>query len=370
MTEALTVNGGTVRISRRQASVDNPDLATAQTVAAMVDLIWDAVRDPLVRHFARMVRYRWAGSGLGCWRSPEDLAAGSWWWVKHSLRFVHDDTLLRRLLNETGQLEALVSPAVSVRGFIREGDCDDFTMLVCSFLSVLGVPWEIVTVAADPTDPERFSHVYARAVLADGGRLPLDASHGHYPGWEVPKGDVMRVRVWDESGRPIPGAGFAGLRGYVRARPVRVWPALVRRRGLGGICASGIDDETGEACDETVLPVAAAAGPSTTVLTSSWWQTPAASSGGAVVATGAAAPSAASGWDKTLQNLLQSWTAIGSKVIAPTTTITTKTGSVSIPGSQAGAVLGTTNLLGTTISSTTLLLIGAAVLGMMMLSKR
>ena len=368
--ELLRVGGGVVRVTRIQTRIDDPDGATAKTVAAMVDLIWDSARDPLVRHYAGVVRDRWAGAGLGAWRSDEDLAAGAWWWVKHHLEFLHDDTLLLRLLNEGLQLEALTAPAVVAQSFIREGDCDDFTMLVCCLLSVLGVPWEIVTVAADPREPGRFSHVYARAVLPDGGRLPLDASHGHYPGWEVPKGDVMRVRVWDDAGRPVPGAGLGELRGYQRAAPRRLWPAVLRRRGLGD-CYLGVDDVTGETCGQAAVPEVpvvpvvpvppAPGGPGsgTTVLSNPWWQTPtpATPAGGASVGTPAATPGG-SGWDKTLQNLLQSWTAIGSKVIAPTTTITTKTGSVSIPGSQPGAIFGT-SILGTgTMSTTTLLILG------------
>lgn len=375
MTQALTVYGVPVRVTRLQASATDTDLATAQTVAAMVGHVWDSARDPLVQRLAGMIRHRWAGAGLGCRRSPADLAAAVWWWVKHSVRFAHDDVLLRRLLNESDQLELLIAPAVIVRQFGREGDCDDFTMLVCSFLAALGVPWEIVTVAVDPIEPGRFSHVYARAVLPDGGRLPLDASHGDFPGWEVPRSDVMRIRVWDDQGRPMPGAGFGGLRGYVRTRPGRALGAVIRRRGLG-LCASGIDDETGEACGPDVwvnAPVAPVpAGSSTTTLTNPWWQTPAPSSGGggSTPAVSVSTPAGGSGWDKTLQNLLQSWTAIGSKVIAPTTTVTTKTGSISIPGAQGGAVFGTSSLLGAGISTTTILVIGAAIVGVMMLSKR
>jgi hypothetical protein len=113
-----------------------------------------------------------------------------------------------------------------------EGDCAIFTECVCSFLRVLGVPYEVVTVAVNPNEPDIFSHVFAYAVLEDGTRLPLDASHGDYPGWQVPGSHVSRRQVWDENGRKVSdkGSRFDGLHNYgIRA-------------GLGDPCNSSDAD--------------------------------------------------------------------------------------------------------------------------------
>jgi hypothetical protein len=74
-----------------------------------------------------------------------------------------------------------------------QGDCDDFAMTVRARMLALGIPCDFVTVAVDPDDPERYSHVYAIADCSAGacgarwtGKVPLDASHGAYPGWECP----------------------------------------------------------------------------------------------------------------------------------------------------------------------------------------
>ena len=68
------------------------------------------------------------------------------------------------------------------------GDCDDFSMYVAACLKSLGIPCSFATIAADARDPEQFSHVYVVAypmtVRGMRMRLPLDASHGEYPGWE------------------------------------------------------------------------------------------------------------------------------------------------------------------------------------------
>ena len=65
------------------------------------------------------------------------------------------------------------------------GDCDDFSMLVASFLTILGLPVWFVAVAADRDEPDRFSHVYVRTESKDCGSVVMDCSHGAYPGWET-----------------------------------------------------------------------------------------------------------------------------------------------------------------------------------------
>jgi hypothetical protein len=102
-----------------------------------------------------------------------------------------------------------------------QGDCDDFTMMLCALLGCCGLGYEIITVAASPREPGTFSHVYCRAVLPDGSRVPLDASHGKYPGWQVPTAHVSRLQAWDEDGNPVSDQGsnnWDGLHGYTAAR--------------------------------------------------------------------------------------------------------------------------------------------------------
>ena len=157
-------------------------------------------------------------------RSREQVIADScFWWAKHNLKFVHHSKLIEVWFGERDQLQLLISPDVLVRspGQLK-GDCAIYTTVICAMLEALGLEWEIVTLATDPREPDIFGHVYPRAVFSDGRREALDAStsYGKYPGWQVPSSDILRIQVWDESGRPIQdrGSRYNGLHGYVRRR--------------------------------------------------------------------------------------------------------------------------------------------------------
>ena len=214
----------------RVPASSNPDTATAQTIDIMTGHIRDSARDTLVQQTAGNAALQFGGFAGGEGRAQ--LAGAAWWWCKTFIRFVHHELILRQRLGEAGHLQGLIAPEVLVRMDRPEGDCAIFTECVCSFLRVLGVPYEIVTVAVNPNEPEIFSHVFAYAVLEDGTRLPLDASHGDYPGWQVPGSHVSRRQVWDENGRKVPdrGSRFDGLHNYgIRA-------------GLGDPCNSSDAD--------------------------------------------------------------------------------------------------------------------------------
>lgn len=144
------------------------------------------------------------------------ISAAAFWWCKLYIRFVHHEFIIRDLLGESGHLQGLISPEVLVRMKSPEGDCAIFSECVAAFLQAYGIPYEFVTVAANPAEPNIFSHVYLYAVLADGSRLPLDASHGKYPGWQVPTAHTTRRQVWDSNGSRVPdqGSRFDGLHNY------------------------------------------------------------------------------------------------------------------------------------------------------------
>jgi hypothetical protein len=223
-------SGQAIQFERFQGDLYDSDKATAETVACMCRYIQEAQNDPEV--------FRAAQEAMA-WGNPVD---GAFWWAKHHIRFVQDHELISRLLNERDQLEMLVTPAVMVRSSQPQGDCDDFTMMVCALLKCMGLDFEIVTVAADPYDQSQFSHVYCRAVLPDESRIPLDASHGRQPGWCVPPSRTFRLQVWDESGRPVQdqvARRFNGLHGYVAGR------------GLSGFRGMGQDDGDNSGDDST-----------------------------------------------------------------------------------------------------------------------
>lgn len=87
-------------------------------------------------------------------------------------------------------VETLMRPADQAICSSPQGDCDDFAMYGAGHLAAMGVPVAYATVAADGQAPEQYTHVYLVAYPKDGPyagmRVPMDLSHGPYPGWEVP----------------------------------------------------------------------------------------------------------------------------------------------------------------------------------------
>ncbi len=318
--------------------MSNPDRATAQTIAVMCDQINTAARDGEVQRAAFNVCRRFRGGPLykGLWRldDPRVVAESCWWAAKLGLEFVNHDELIKRWLNEADQLQLLIDPRVIVRDpAARKGDCAVYTCLIASFLAARGVPYEIVTVACDPDQPGVYSHVYPRAVYPDGTREPLDASHGEYPGWRVPAEHTFRYQVWDEHARPVEdrGARFSGLHAY----------RTKRRRGLGamqcnayddfGVCIGYYDDGT------TSTPPTAAP------------------------------PAPPSSWDSFIQQLALMGAKIGGQVAAPQTTIQRGPGGqllITGPSSSVGSPQGAALLGGTAAGSSPWLLIGAGIIGL------
>lgn len=218
----------------RVPASSDPDTATAQTIGIMCGHIKGGAGDSLVHQTADDAVQRFAGVSVAG-DAIERTAGAVWWWCKTFIKFVHHEAILRRVLGEAGHLQGLIAPEILVRMDKPEGDCAIFTECLCSFLRVFGIPYEIVTVAVNPNEPDVFSHVYAYAVLSDGSRLPLDASHGEYPGWQVPSSHVSRRQVWDADGNTVAdrGSRFDGLHNY-------------GLRGLGDFC-DDYPEECGQA---------------------------------------------------------------------------------------------------------------------------
>lgn len=201
----------------------------------MCELIQESADDSVTQDAARVAI---ATFGHGA-REPREQAKAVWWFVKHVIRFRLDEPFVREMFGRPDTLEFLISPALMFRSQQREGDCDDFTMAICALLECCGIGWEILTVAANPREPGTFSHVYPRAVLPDGSRLPLDASHGKFPGWQVPRAHVSRVQCWNSDGEMVDDAGsnvWDGLHGYAM------------RRGLGQTCGECTEYDDADNC--------------------------------------------------------------------------------------------------------------------------
>jgi hypothetical protein len=198
----------------------------------MCRLVDGAANEPAVKQAARDAVRRFGGEPGSVPGTASDLARAVWWFAKYAVRVLPHEQFKALVAAFPEKRQLLLAPEYLLSMGRPEGDCSAFTMLVCALLKCLGVRYEVVTVAVDPREPEAFTHTYARAVLEDGQRLALDASHGTYPGWEVPASDVSRKQIWGTDGTPIPDSA---------AVPSRLHE--YRRRGLGD-AASDLTDPT------------------------------------------------------------------------------------------------------------------------------
>jgi hypothetical protein len=146
-----------------------------------------------------------------------DPIAGVWGLIKPRMRFRQDTDIANDLqahdpYGKRDLVETFISPVnqaklIELRGSGVE-DCDGFTMYGASLLTALGVPVTMCAVSAE--QPGVYSHVYLVAYW-NAMRIPLDLSHGPYPGWECP--NMGRLREWPVTADTI--------------RPSVFWPLLI-----------------------------------------------------------------------------------------------------------------------------------------------
>jgi len=350
----------------RESTPGDPDdnKATAQTVALMCKHIEGAAtKDQATQSAARMAMGRYGNVALP---PLKRRAWAAWWYVKHLVKFIQDDTLLVSMLNERDQRELLISPAVMVRMSKPQGDCDDFTMMVCALLKALGVPFEIVTISADPHEPDSWSHVYAVAMVEDGERFPMDASHGKYPGWEVPREHMLRYQAWDESGEPIEGRGPAvrsRLNGYVPRR-------VVRRRGFRGLGDDGSDPSGFMDVTNDTTPYQTYTPPS-----NDFSVTDAAATQGmdnfwnSMLGSSSSSSGSSTANTQLIGSTVSSFTKMLSQLVAPQATVNSNGLSVTGPASTVASIFSGSTLGNSSSLSTILLLGGAALLVLMLVKK-
>lgn len=171
-----------------QGSLSDPELQVRQIVSLMTAVVKHSEGDPIIAAAWRDAWDRFRGVTFG------DEIQCAWWYAKYLVKFVHHSELLRDWMFSLDDTQLLISPDALLRMRAPKGDCAIFTTLIQALLSYRGISYETVTVAVNPAMPDFFGHVYPQAVRADGSRIALDASHGKYPGWEVPAARILKKK--------------------------------------------------------------------------------------------------------------------------------------------------------------------------------
>lgn len=346
----------------RPAAPDS-ETATAQTVQEMCAIVHAASGDPEVQAVAaRAIKaYQPLAAFFNQTDWNETAACAAYAWCKANIRFQEDEITLARLLNKRGEQDFIQSPSILVRQSNKVGDCDCFTVMLRTLLACLGVPSRICTIKCSPDEPWRWSHVYACTDLGNGQRLALDASHGKYPGWEVPAEQVFEYAEWDSDGRKLPVSMRPRPMGAYRSRRgVRLRSGF---RGLGDTCAEYDGDGN---CLSTIPDIATTlpyTPPAGCYGTADHLVCDDSTGGGSAPASGGG-----TNWGADLTSLLTQATRTIGGIIQPMTTVRLANGSVvSVPAGSSAS----TQLLASvgSISSTTWLLIAAGVAAVVVLPK-
>jgi hypothetical protein len=163
----------------RSQALPAGDAGVKQTIAVMQQLAvgTEGALHPALRAMAiQLVR----GAAA---RDDYAQAAAIFHWVKNNIEF-------------RGEYDELLqTPLVTAQ--LRAGDCDDHATLIYALLAALGIKAQFITVATDPSDPQKqFSHVFASAwIRAQNGWLPLDTTvERSFPGWQPEQ--ITRIQAW------------------------------------------------------------------------------------------------------------------------------------------------------------------------------
>jgi hypothetical protein len=214
------------------------DTATRRTVQKMAEYIRSAACDPVLQSIAESAWRRFGNSSpdpvMKCW--------AVFWFVKHYVRFVNDERTMLEVGVSDDEQDLLIHPSVLVRMKEPREDCDGFSMLAATLLKCLGVSSSLCTVAVNPRDPQRWSHVFVIAHWP-GGSMAMDTSHGAYPGWMVPIEHMTRWQAWDsDSGFPRDDVRPSQMQ--VHGLVPRGESMVIRRGSRGmGACQSGEEPE-------------------------------------------------------------------------------------------------------------------------------
>lgn len=179
-----------------KAALLSGEQGTAQTVELMRQLVDQALTDAqFVRFATDVVR------SVPAYDEAGELEA-IYNWVSRNIRFTKDPVGKERLYPPTELLK------------VRAGDCDDISMLLGAMVLAVGYPARLATIAASPSQPNEFSHVYVEVECppGSGNWIALDAARPDSQfGAEPPA--YYRKRVWslaDDSYRDVAGLGSYG----------------------------------------------------------------------------------------------------------------------------------------------------------------
>ncbi|MBZ5522243.1 MAG: transglutaminase-like domain-containing protein [Acidobacteriia bacterium] len=178
------VGGRPAKTPLRSTSVRIPggDRGIAQTIRYMYGAVMgnEGVRSAEIRRQALAIVQPIAS------RDQQGEIATLLQWVKNNIKFRGE------------YAETIQTPLVTLQ--LRAGDCDDQAALLAALLGSLGYQTRFRTVAADPSAPWAYSHVFTEVFHRKSNSwVPLDPTVPQsYAGWVPPR--VFRSQTWRTMG--------------------------------------------------------------------------------------------------------------------------------------------------------------------------
>ena len=178
------------------------DQGVSQTIDVIRQIVDDAVKDPVVNAAAiSLVR--------GVDQFDRDAKAHALYEAVASRFYYVEDPV-----GPFGAKETLRPVRVLLQNWA--GDCDDASVLIASLLGTIGIPSRVVTIAADPSAPEEFSHIYPEAETFPGMWVAMDIARPGSAYGSAPQ-KYFRKRVWsltDRAYQDMNGRRASSLAGY------------------------------------------------------------------------------------------------------------------------------------------------------------
>jgi predicted transglutaminase-like cysteine proteinase len=212
----MPANPMATRMAARSMPLADGDAGVDQTIRAMRSLIDAGKKDPGIHELAACILRQ---SHVRAFDLMGEARA-VYEWVRRNVRFTRD---------VYGKETLHAAPDVVRLGI---GDCDDFTILMCSLLGTIGHQTRIVTIAGHAEDPGQFSHVYPEVCIS-GRWVPMDAAR-RAPRLGLAPKLYFRKRLWSSSSDQF--EDVAGLNGYA-ALPRAASPRRRFVHGLGAVTA-------------------------------------------------------------------------------------------------------------------------------------
>jgi Transglutaminase-like superfamily len=170
-------------LNSTRVRIGSGDRGIAQTIRYMYGAVMgnEGVANPEIRRQALAIVQNVPS------RDQQGEIAAILQWVKSNIAFRGE------------YAETVQTPLVTLQ--LRAGDCDDQSSLMAALLGSLGYKTRFKTVAADPSAPWAFSHVYIEIFHRKSGQwISLDSTVPQsYPGWQPPK--IFRAKEWRTMGQ-------------------------------------------------------------------------------------------------------------------------------------------------------------------------